>query len=468
MKILVICPECYPVSDSPLARAVFSIVQAYRRQGVEALNFSPFFSQFANENDCLQGQNFVEKLGNRGYSVLKSISCESDLFIRYNDYFDRPGIYSNPGEKSYNDNHLRFSFLVSAVLNYCVETDFKPDAIHVHEWGGIAGALIKTVYSGYFANTPVLLTAHNIRYDYHSNPDDISKLGLPAEGFDMDGYEFWGKVSMLKAAMLYSNRIVFTSASYMDQLLNTDLPGGMRGFLESHRKKLCNIQSGIDYDLWNIPGNSADFKKQKKDALRAELGLDVDSSLLIYSHLDSYSGCSAQIISTILANLLNMNLQLIIGISENNSNYSYFNSVQEKHKNRIALLPLSENDEGLYQRLVASDMFFSISSSEPSLALFLKAASVGSIQLSNKRTQKPYVNTIPFDHDSEEASTKANAFLCEDASPDLILEQLRIAESVFHEKKSLWAKLVSNVESLKVSWDDTVKNYLLFFESDSY
>ncbi|MDR1811701.1 MAG: glycogen/starch synthase [Candidatus Fibromonas sp.] len=468
MKILVVCPECYPVSDSPLARAVASLVHAYRRQGVEALNFSPFFSQFTNENDCQQGQKLVEKLGNREYSVLKSVSCGSDMFIRYDDYFNRPGIYGNPGEKAYHDNHLRFSFLASAALNYCVETGFKPDAIHVHEWGGIAGALIKTVYSKYFANTPILLTAHNIRYDYHSSPDDIPKLGLPAEGFDMDGYEFWGKVSMLKAAMLYSDRIVFTSASYMFQLLSTDSQGGMRGFLESHRKKLFSIQSGIDYGLWNIPGNSEDFKRQRKDALRAELGLDVDSSLLMYSHLDSYSGCSAQIISTILANLLNMDLQLIIGISEHNSNYSYFNSVQEKHRNKIAILPLSENDEGLYQRLVASDMFLSISFSEPSMALFLKAAAVGSIQLSNKRTQKPYIYTVPYDHNSEEASAGANAFLCEDASPDLILEQLRIAESVFHEKKSLWAKLVGNVESLKVSWDDTVKNYLLLLGSNSY
>jgi starch synthase len=461
MKILVICPECYPVSHSSLARAVAGIVNAYRKQGAKVLNFSPFFSRLANENNCQQGQHFVEKLGNREYSVMECLLCEGDFFIRSSGYFDRPGIYGNPGEKAYPDNHLRFSFLVSAALNYCVETGFKPDAIHVHEWSGIAGALIKTVYRDYFADIPVLLTAHNIRYDCHSSPDDIPKLGLPAEGFDIDGYEFWGKVSMLKAAMLYSDKIVFTSASYMFQLLSSDSHGGMRGFLESHRSKLYSVQSGIDYALWNIPEDVESFKKQKKDALRAELGLDVDSSLLIYSHLDSYSGCSVQVISTILANMLNMNLQLVIGISEQNSNYSYFRSVQEKHQNKIALIPLSEDDKGLYQRLVASDMFFSISSSEPSLALFLKAHAAGSILLSNNRTQKPYIYTVSFNPNSEPASENANAFLSEDASPDLVLEQLRIAESVFHEKKSLWAKLVSNAKSLKVSWNDTAENYLL-------
>lgn len=466
MKILVVCPECYPVSDSPLARAVASLVHAYRRQGVEALNFSPFFSQFTNENDCQQGQKLVEKLGNREYSVLKSVSCGSDMFIRYDDYFNRPGIYGNPGEKAYHDNHLRFSFLASAALNYCVETGFKPDAIHVHEWGGIAGALIKTVYSKYFANTPILLTAHNIRYDYHSSPDDIPKLGLPAEGFDMDGYEFWGKVSMLKAAMLYSDRIVFTSASYMFQLLSTDSQGGMRGFLESHRKKLFSIQSGINYASWNLSKEGMDdLKKQKKDALRAEFGLAADSSLLMYSHLDSYSGNSAQVISTILANLLNMNLQIAIGISENNANYPYFATVQEKHPSKIALLPLNEDDESLYQRLVASDAFFSIDSSEPSLSLFLKAFATGSLLISNKRSQKPFIYSMPYIPDQNEADTKVNSFISEGASPDMILEQVHFAQSIFQEKKSLWAKFVSNANLVKVSWDDTAKNYLLLLGS---
>jgi len=465
MKILTICSESYSTIDSPLAIAVGSIVFAYRRQGAEVLGFSPFFNEFAKENEYKSSRKFVEKLGNREHIVLKSISNENDLFIRYDAYFNRAGIYGNPGEKAYSDNHLRFSFLVSAALNYCVETGFKPDAIHVHDWSGIAGALAKTVYKDYFANIPVLLTVHNIRYDCQPDPRDIQKIGLPTEGFNIDGYEFWGKVSMLKAAILYSDKVVFTSINYLFYLLSTDLPGGMRGFLESQRKKLFSIQSGVDYSKWGIPKEVEDFKKQSKDALRAELGLAVDSSLLIYSHLDSYSNGSAQVISTIMANLLNLNLQLVIGISKDDANYPYFATVQEEHKDRIAFFPLNESDEGLHRRFAASDIFFSINTSEPSLALFLKASATGSIPLYNKRTQRPFIYTIPFDPDLEEISENANAFVSEDASPDLILKQIRIAESVFHGKKSLWSKLIRNALSIKVSWDDTVNNYLLLLNA---
>ena len=462
MKILVICSESYSATDSPLTRAVGSIVSAYRRWGAKVLGFSPYFPKFASESNTKIGRNFIEKLGNREYSVLRGSFCEDDLFIQYQDYFGRAGIYGNPGEKSYSDNHLRFSFLASAALNCCIEMDFKPDAIHVHEWGGIAGAVAKTVYKGNFENIPVVLTTHNIRYDFHSNSDDIPLIGLPPEGFDIDGYEFWGKVSMLKAAILYSDKVVFTSASYLFYLLSSDLQGGMRGFLESQKKKLFSIQSGIDYASWSLPKEEAEeFKKQKKDALREELGLAVDSSLLMYSHLDSYSGSSAQVISTILANLLNMDLQLIIGISEGNTNYPYFADIQEKHPKKIALLPLSENDESLYQRLVAADMIFSIEPSEPSLSIFLKALATGTILVSNKRSQRPFIFSRSYIPNLEDANKSANSFISEEASPDAILEQVNIAQSIFHERKSLWSQLIRNANSVRVSWDDTAKNYLL-------
>jgi starch synthase len=407
----------------------------------------------------------VEKLGNRRYSTLKKVSIEDDLFIKYEDYFDRAGIYGNPGGKSYSDNHLRFSFLASAALNCCIDMGFKPDAIHVHEWSGIAGALIKTVYKDYFPNIPVILTAHNTRYDYHTSPDDIPLIGLPPEGFDIDGYEFWGKVSLLKAAVLYSDKVVFTSAGYLFYLLSTDSQGGMKGFLESQKKKLFSIQSGIDYTKWNLPKDIESFKKQKKDALKKELGLSLDEHLLMYSHIDSYSGNSAQIISTILANLLNMNIHLVIGISESNANYPYFSAIQEKQPSKMALLPLNDSDESLYQRLIAADLFFSINSSEPSLSLFLKASATGTIPVSNSHTQELYLFSIPYISSLEQSNIKANSFISEDASPDLILEQVRLAESIFFENKSLWSKLVINANSIKVSWEDTIKNYLLLLNS---
>jgi len=468
MKILVICSECYPVGDSPLARAVGSIVGAYRRLGAEVLGFSPFFSELINPKDYKQGhqnKKFTEKLGNREYSVLECSYNKNDLFVQYHNYFGRAGMYGNPGEKPYYDNNLRFSFLASAALNYCEKVQFKPDAIHVHEWGGIAGALTKTVYKDYFANIPVLLTAHNIRYDYLSSPEDIPKIGLPPEGFDIDGYEFWGKVSMLKAAILYSDKVVFSSSAYMSYLLSTDLQGGMRGFLESQRYKLFSIQSGIDYAVWNLPKDYESYKKQCKDSLREKLGLAVDSSMLMYSHIDLPSEDTAQIIGTILANLLNLDLQLVIGISEDNANYPYFATIQEKHKNKIALLPLVDNEEGLLKRVAASDVFFSINAGEPSLSRYIKSFAVGSIPLSSRRAQESFVFLKPFEAGVNEVSTDANAFISQNASPDMVLELIRKAESIYRENKSLWARLVENARTIRVSWDYTAEKYLLLLGS---
>jgi len=188
---------------------------------------------------------------------------------------------------------------------------------------------------------------------------------------------------------------------------------------------------------------------------------------LMYAHLDANSGSTAQVISTILANLLNLDLQLAIGISENNRNFPYFAAIQEKHHDKIALLPLIENDESLYQRLSAADVFLSTDSSEPSLSLFLKASATGTLHISNRRSQKPFLYSIPYDPNADESLIKTNSFVATESSPDMILEQVRIAESIFREKKSLWSKLVKNASSVRVSWDDTAKNYLLLLGSES-
>lgn len=464
MKILVICSENYSISEESLSKAVKGITFAYRELGEEVLGFSPFLPKITNGNFQRLGSTFVEKLGNREYSILKDFKNEYDLFIRYDEYFDRDGVYGNPSEPPYQDNCLRFSFLYSAALNYCMEINFKPDFIHVHDWSGIVGALVRTTYKSFFENIPVYLTVHNVLYDFHCYPNDIPNVGLPIEDFDIDGYEFWGKVSMLKAAILYSDKVIFPSLNYKLHLLSSDLAGGMRGFLENQKNKLYCIQNGIDYSAWNIPGDLVDFKIKSKKRLKAELDLSDDYDLLMYLHADIYSGNSIQTMSTILANLLNLNLQLIIGVSENDSNYPYLLAMQKKYKNRIKVLELYSDNETLYKRLSASDILLTIYNSEPSSALFIKACSVGSVPIFNKRSQKQIPYMVPCVLNEKENSTDANSFASEDYSPNSIIEQICIAEYIYHNKKSLWTKLVNNAYSIEVTWKDTAKNYLLYYD----
>ena len=467
MKILLICSESYSTRGGPLARSVGCIASAYRKLGASVLGFSPFFTKFEQESDFIESGRSSEKLRGMEYSALKRIKDEDkwNLFIRFDEYFARDGVYGDKHEKSFMDNHLRFSFLASAAMDYCIKSNFKPDAIHVHEWCGVAGALSKTVYREHFANVPVVLTIHNVKYDFHCTARHINKIGLNPNDFNIEGYEFWGKVSMLKAAILYSDKVVFTSDAYLNYLLFTDLPGGMRGFLESQSSKLLSIQNGLDYDVWGMPEEIVEAKKKHKDELRAELGLEADGSLLVYSQVDHDS--STGVISTILANLLNMNLQLVMGISENDTDYPYFAAMQEKNRSKMALLPITDKEEGLHHRLAAADIFFSINSEDPSLSLFLKAAAAGSLPLSNKRTDKSFPFLKPFSEQSEESKDQASAFISEDASPDIVLKQIQLAESVFSGDKSLWNKLVSNASSLKLSWDDTAEKYFSTFVPNS-
>ncbi|GHV14758.1 glycogen synthase [Fibrobacterales bacterium] len=472
MKILVICSEDYSFSDSPLARAVGYIVSAYKTQGIEILGFVPYYNRLlASQNDNVKKQFEVigggtERVQKKEYSIIKSKNDEN-LFVRADDYFGRDGVYGDSGKSSYNDNHLRFAFLTSVALDWCIKSGFQPDYIHCHEWSGVAGALAKGVYKDFFGEIPVFLTIHNIKYDCYCNPNDIPLIGLPPEGFNIDGYEFWGKVSFLKAAILYADKVAFTSISYLFHLLSSDLPGGIRGFLESCKPKLFGIQNGIDYEKWDNWNDTAELtmaKKKSKAEFRKQSGLSSDESMLMYAHIENGFGNSSQVISTIIYDMMKLNLQLALRIHANHPAYSYFAAVSAQHKGKIVLLPPAENEAVLHERMLASDLFFTINLEEPSAVILLKSFAVGALVLTNRRSKRPLIFTIPYGEEVQGNEERANSFVADDDSPDLILNQIRTAEQLFHNSPTLWGRLISNAAKLRITWQDTAEHYLLLLQ----
>ena len=269
MDILVISPEAGNwTSPSSLTTAVNRMADAFLRTGVRALTISPFYKTKIKDPEnyeCIfKGK---EWLHGRSFEVYRSKNDALHTYIYNEEFFNRPFVYGPPNDIPYGDNHLRFAFLASAALAYASAIRFRCMAIIGHEWGGaLAGALATTVYQEDFESVPFFFFVHNITYDFHVSSSEIENIGLPRKNYNMDGYEFWGKVSLLKAGICYAHKVIFPSPGYRDAMLYTNLSGGLSGFLNHNADKLIGIQFGVSYEFWNFNKENRPIKDAKKNA----------------------------------------------------------------------------------------------------------------------------------------------------------------------------------------------------------
>jgi starch synthase len=160
----------------------------------------------------------------------------------------RGGPYVDALGADYPDNHRRFAALgwAAAALGW----ELGPQTIlHVHDWqGGLAVAYGKLNHP-----RPVtcVSTIHNIDYPGAFDAARFPELALPASAFSINGVEFFGRVSFLKAALYYADRITTVSPTYAREIQLDGRGGGFEGLLRGRRDGLTGILNGVDYTAWD-------------------------------------------------------------------------------------------------------------------------------------------------------------------------------------------------------------------------
>lgn len=469
MNILVISPEAGRwLSLSPLATAVNRMTDAFARVGTNVLTCSPFYKNHLvdlSSYECVfRGE---EKLQGKPFEVWKSPYDPLHTYIYNEEYFERPDVYGPPHDVPYGDNHLRFAFLASAALTFAKESGFDCEAILGHEWGGaLAGALTQTAYKEWYSDVPFFFAIHNITYDFHVSSQEIEGMGLPRDRYNMDGYEFWGKVSLLKAGVCFAKKVLFPSPGYRDAMLNTNLPGGLSGFLNHNQDKLVGIQFGVSYQVWDFNANDnlpiKEAKQKAKVKLGKNLNIDFQGKPILYVHLDEESGNTSETLATVLSDIAKEDVYIIVGISESGELWNYYQDVARQYTGVMTVLPLGVGMEGinnLRSILAGSDILFAANLREPSTSIILKALAAGTLPLTGRNVGVASM----LDDYAPETSGNANAFLVDDANaPDQMLSRLKDSLHVFRNEVADWDKAVVNAYSgFHYEWDRTISKYLL-------
>jgi starch synthase len=198
------------------------------------------------------------------------------------ELYERPGSpYVDARGKEWPDNDIRFARLSLAAADIACgfgEAGWTPDNLHLNDWPTALAA-------GYLAwrgsRVPSLLTIHNLAYQGVFDAERIRGLAIPEAAFDVNGVEFYGKFSFLKAGLFYSSHLTTVSSTYAQEITTAEFGCGLHGLLaeRSAQGRLTGILNGID-ESWGEEADSAGaeaeaWKTEHAHQIRKDFGLAI-------------------------------------------------------------------------------------------------------------------------------------------------------------------------------------------------
>lgn len=199
--------------------------------------------------------------------------------------YDRDGgPYQDAAGTDWEDNPLRFGLLsrIAALLGARQSpVTWRAQIVHANDWQtGLAPAYAALAHEG---ATPSIITVHNLAFQGIFAPHWVADLGLPEASFAVDGVEYHGRFSFLKAGLYYANAITTVSPTYAGEIQHEAMGMGLQGLLAARRDRLTGILNGINTTVWD-PANdplipqrynaaTLDRKAFNKRALQMRFGL---------------------------------------------------------------------------------------------------------------------------------------------------------------------------------------------------
>ena len=294
--VLAVASECAPlVKTGGLADVVGALPAALKPFGIRTRTLIPGYPAVLAE---LDRSRVVWRDGNLfdGHGEVHAATVHGlDLLVLDAPHlYARAGsIYLGPDGSDWPDNPERFAALSWAAAEIARDGlgDWKPSVMHCHDWqAGLAPVYLRDRSPDSGVGT--VLTIHNVAFQGLAPADMRGALRLPPGGMHPGGFEYWGRISALKAGIVWSDRVTTVSPTYAAELLTPEFGMGLDGVLRSLPRDVAGILNGVDLKEWKPPYRSPSRKTVHKDRLRAEMGLpEADGPLcVVVSRLTEQKG----------------------------------------------------------------------------------------------------------------------------------------------------------------------------------
>lgn len=284
MRVLSVASECVPlVKTGGLADVAGALPGALAPQGVAMRTLIPGYPAVMAALKRAGARAVLAEadlFGGPGRVLAARVAGLDLLVLEAPHLFDREGsIYLGPDGRDWPDNAERFAALcwvAARIAGEGLDDGWRPDLLHCHDWqAGFAPTYLRARYPG--AGVGTVITIHNVAFQGLAPAGKLSALRLPPGGMTPDGFEFWGQISALKAAIVDADRITTVSPTYAGELLRPEFGMGMEGILRRRQADLVGILNGVDLDAWSPPYRTPAGKSRFRKRLIAEMGLGGDA-----------------------------------------------------------------------------------------------------------------------------------------------------------------------------------------------
>ncbi len=390
------------------------------------------------------------------------------LFIDHPAYFDREALYGTP-QGDYPDNGERFAFFARAALAACALLPWTPDVVHAHDWqAGLAPALLahRLCLPDRFAKTGRVFTIHNLAFQGNFDPAILALTGLPASAFRPEGLEFFGKVSFLKAGLVWSDIITTVSRKYAEEIQTPEFGCGMEGVLARRKGDLVGILNGVDYAEWD-PGHDREIpapygpedlsgKRKCKEALLSRLGLPPG---LLRKPLVGMIGRLADqkgmdLVAESIDRILALGVGMVI-LGSGDARYHHLLADLAKREAGRAAIVLAFDNALAHQIEAGSDIFLMPSRYEPCGLNQIYSLRYGTVPV--VRATGGLDDTIePYDP----ATGSGTGFKFHAYSADAMLASLSEAVALWKGDRGRWEALMREGMRRDFSWNASARRYV--------
>lgn len=434
-----------------LADVAGSLPRALKKLGLDIIIFMPKYRGIRESKDLLYNEVPV-------------------YFIENDAYFDREFLYGTK-EGDYPDNLERFSFFCRKVLAKLKELNFSPDIIHCNDWQtALIPVYLKILYTedSFFTNTKTIFTIHNLAYQGLFPAEDWDKLALPKELFNINGLEYYGKINIMKGAIIFADYITTVSPTYSKEIQTPEYGCGLEGVLASRRKDLGGILNGLDYEIWDPAKDKSIVKRYNKRNLKAkainkkflqsESNMDIGKNIPLIGAVGRLTDQKGwDLIADIIEQLCHMELQIVIlGLGEKKYHDLMQEIAQKYPRNTSINLKF---DDQLARRIYAgSDFFLMPSKFEPCGLGQLISYRYGTIPIAH--ATGGLVDTI-IDYNSN--TQNGTGFLFKTYNSSALLDAIKRALNIF-QRKAEFENLKKKVMELDFSWKKSAQCYLELYQ----
>jgi len=476
MRVLYITAELYPwVKSGGLGDVAAALPPALIAQGVDVRLLLPGFRGFL---DAYPGITDVARLptpfaAERVRVALARLPGAQSLayLVDHPTFYDRPGNpYASPDGSDWPDNHRRFGLLgwVAAELARGADPSWRPDILHAHDWhAGLAPAYLAARPPAE-RHIPTVFTVHNLAYRGPFPAGIFPELALPPEFFSINGVEFFGMVSFIKAGLFYADRLTTVSPTYAREIQTPAFGWGLDGLLRTRANVLTGILNGVDPRFWdprhdtNLPQtygteDAAAGKQAAKTALQHRLGLASLHNVPLFgvvSRLTPQKGLD--LVLSALPDLAASGGQLVLLGSGDGDLEHGFSTAAERYREQVGVE--IGYDESLAHLIIGgADVILVPSRFEPCGLTQLYALRYGALPL--VRRVGGLADTVVDANAASLAEGIATGFAFDVDSPRALMAAAGRVIDLFPQRV-VWQRMIQRAMTRDFSWEAAARQYI--------